>query len=155
MRIGDWSADVCSSDLARVNSVRSRAIMRRKPMATTSPPSKNPTNANSKPIIPGESSSTIIYPYKPNLIGVTSSAPCTAVRQHTDGTSRRHTPGISTIVEPQHDKSGRVMACALCGVANGDALNIVPPMRSEEHTSELQSLMRTSYAVFCLKNKKL
>src|SRR3546814_4120228 len=25
------------------------------------------------------------------------------------------------------------------------------PLRSEEHTSELQSLMRTSYAVFCLK----
>src|SRR3546814_6922512 len=29
----------------------------------------------------------------------------------------------------------------------------VPP-RSEEHTSELQSLMRISYAVFCLKKKK-
>src|SRR3546814_2721211 len=28
-------------------------------------------------------------------------------------------------------------------------------LRSEEHTSELQSLMRISYAVFCLKNKKL
>src|SRR3546814_10161224 len=28
------------------------------------------------------------------------------------------------------------------------------PMRSEEHTSELQSLMRISYAVFCLKNTK-
>src|SRR3546814_6402668 len=28
------------------------------------------------------------------------------------------------------------------------------PLRSEEHTSELQSLMRTSYAVFCLKKKK-
>src|SRR3546814_5703299 len=28
-----------------------------------------------------------------------------------------------------------------------------PPMRSEEHTSELQSLMRISYAVFCLKKK--
>src|SRR3546814_4502351 len=27
--------------------------------------------------------------------------------------------------------------------------------RSEEHTSELQSLMRISYAVFCLKTKKL
>src|SRR3546814_9249369 len=27
-------------------------------------------------------------------------------------------------------------------------------VRSEEHTSELQSLMRLSYAVFCLKNKK-
>src|SRR3546814_4066452 len=28
-----------------------------------------------------------------------------------------------------------------------------PPIRSEEHTSELQSLMRISYAVFCLKKK--
>src|SRR3546814_10746631 len=29
------------------------------------------------------------------------------------------------------------------------------PHRSEEHTSELQSLMRISYAVFCLKKKKI
>src|SRR3546814_10667242 len=29
-----------------------------------------------------------------------------------------------------------------------------PPHRSEEHTSELQSLMRISYAVFCLTKKK-
>src|SRR3546814_5211526 len=29
-----------------------------------------------------------------------------------------------------------------------------PETRSEEHTSELQSLMRISYAVFCLKKKK-
>src|SRR3546814_4755139 len=29
----------------------------------------------------------------------------------------------------------------------------VSPVRSEEHTSELQSLMRISYAVFCLKKK--
>src|SRR3546814_10170812 len=29
-----------------------------------------------------------------------------------------------------------------------------PAVRSEEHTSELQSLMRISYAVFCLKKKK-
>src|SRR3546814_4446167 len=28
------------------------------------------------------------------------------------------------------------------------------PLRSEEHTSELQSLMRISYAVFCLKKKR-
>src|SRR3546814_8024881 len=40
-------------------------------------------------------------------------------------------------------------------------MGLVPPTsgqirfgRSEEHTSELQSLMRISYAVFCLKNKK-
>src|SRR3546814_8104096 len=30
-----------------------------------------------------------------------------------------------------------------------------PPARSEEHTSELQSLMRISYAVFCLKKKSV
>src|SRR3546814_9278699 len=36
-------------------------------------------------------------------------------------------------------------------VKGGDALLV---MRSEEHTSELQSLMRISYAVFCLKKKK-
>src|SRR3546814_4777436 len=30
----------------------------------------------------------------------------------------------------------------------------IKPHRSEEHTSELQSLMRISYAVFCLKKKK-
>src|SRR3546814_1306259 len=33
----------------------------------------------------------------------------------------------------------------------GERIN---PTRSEEHTSELQSLMRISYAVFCLKKKK-
>src|SRR3546814_6458820 len=38
------------------------------------------------------------------------------------------------------------------GVADVDAL-LLRPGRSEEHTSELQSLMRISYAVFCLKKK--
>src|SRR3546814_2625184 len=34
------------------------------------------------------------------------------------------------------------------------ASSSAPASRSEEHTSELQSLMRISYAVFCLKKKK-
>src|SRR3546814_2281366 len=33
-------------------------------------------------------------------------------------------------------------------------LVLINSVRSEEHTSELQSLMRISYAVFCLKKKK-
>src|SRR3546814_7044183 len=37
------------------------------------------------------------------------------------------------------------------GVFKGETINTP---RSEEHTSELQSLMRISYAVFCLKKKK-
>src|SRR3546814_2937569 len=39
--------------------------------------------------------------------------------------------------------------------ARAEILDAMPPyQRSEEHTSELQSLMRISYAVFCLKKKK-
>src|SRR3546814_3356529 len=36
----------------------------------------------------------------------------------------------------------------------GRTANSIAEVRSEEHTSELQSLMRISYAVFCLKKKK-
>src|SRR3546814_4537995 len=36
---------------------------------------------------------------------------------------------------------------------DGAGLGVVAAQRSEEHTSELQSLMRISYAVFCLKTK--
>src|SRR3546814_3373616 len=41
---------------------------------------------------------------------------------------------------------GAVTETRACGIQVGE--------RSEEHTSELQSLMRISYAVFCLKKKK-
>src|SRR3546814_6328964 len=46
-------------------------------------------------------------------------------------------------------------AQALANDARGEAGRVShePEFRSEEHTSELQSLMRTSYAVFCLKKK--
>src|SRR3546814_20294045 len=40
------------------------------------------------------------------------------------------------------------------GRSRASVLSAQPPGRSEEHTSELQSLMRISYAVFCLKKKK-
>src|SRR3546814_4055060 len=36
---------------------------------------------------------------------------------------------------------------------HGVTPDLITPERSEEHTSELQSLMRISYAVFCLKKK--
>src|SRR3546814_2313204 len=40
------------------------------------------------------------------------------------------------------------------GAAEAHAAHHGEAVRSEEHTSELQSLMRISYAVFCLKKKK-
>src|SRR3546814_4377781 len=42
----------------------------------------------------------------------------------------------------------------LVGCVKSSDVEPAPPIRSEEHTSELQSLMRISYAVFCLKKKK-
>src|SRR3546814_3257913 len=49
---------------------------------------------------------------------------------------------------------GVVLAALLVGVVRGVTIHFVPAAgRSEEHTSELQSLMSNSYAVFCLKNK--
>src|SRR3546814_10371816 len=61
------------------------------------------------------------------------------------------------LVAYSHPKKGRVLLSLL-----EHHSNIVPwqlagwqvDVRSEEHTSELQSLMRISYAVFCLKKKK-
>src|SRR3546814_3568149 len=45
----------------------------------------------------------------------------------------------------------KVQMSALCGVP--EPMTEEEQTRSEEHTSELQSLMRISYAVFCLKKK--
>src|SRR3546814_1288960 len=53
-------------------------------------------------------------------------------------------PYVSVLVARQ----GAIAFLDACG--SGDPDN----RRSEEHTSELQSLMRISYAVFCLKKKK-
>src|SRR3546814_7318576 len=61
---------------------------------------------------------------------------------------RKHIPDIDAVPHidaPRHPSlpcSGRPAPCTRCS-------------RSEEHTSELQSLMRISYAVFCLKKKKI
>src|SRR3546814_6584378 len=49
----------------------------------------------------------------------------------------------------------RIVECAIKATEFGDGeFHGRPRVRSEEHTSELQSLMRISYAVFCLKKKK-
>src|SRR3546814_1930861 len=57
---------------------------------------------------------------------------------------------------PRQERSQPANALVIGGqvylIDAGDGL--LRQMRSEEHTSELQSLMRISYAVFCLKKKK-
>src|SRR3546814_6075569 len=68
----------------------------------------------------------------------------------------RQTSGLGSVARARsggHQQSrGQPLyrRCGGAGAGDGDAAGA----RSEEHTSELQSLMRISYAVFCLKKKK-
>src|SRR3546814_8544174 len=50
--------------------------------------------------------------------------------------------------------SGSPVTGAAIGAVGGAIVGAATDDRSEEHTSELQSLMRISYAAFCLKKKK-
>src|SRR3546814_1084523 len=61
--------------------------------------------------------------------------------------SMRKSLSVRSAMETPLDKSSRSItaSCIFCNWARR--------YRSEEHTSELQSLMRISYAVFCLKKK--
>src|SRR3546814_9831855 len=69
-----------------------------------------------------------------------------------------HAAALTTRVSELEDRISRinVQAQAASGnAARAEGLLIAfAARRSEEHTTELQSLMRISYAVFCLKNKK-
>src|SRR3546814_1645189 len=68
--------------------------------------------------------------------------------------AQQHLVGVAVVLQHQ-----RGILLAELGDAGGElhlVLAVVRPdcqARSEEHTSELQSLMRISYAVFCLKQK--
>src|SRR3546814_3382010 len=65
----------------------------------------------------------------------------------------RHAAMVETLARPLSLWPARMAVAQPCpGQAATDAS--MTDGRSEEHTSELQSLMRISYAVFCLKKKK-
>src|SRR3546814_1512434 len=75
------------------------------------------------------------------------------LRSHSGSSSRNSTPLCASEISPGRGSPPpptRATALAVwCGERYGRSRQ-----RSEEHTSELQSLMRISYAVFCLKKKK-
>src|SRR3546814_7126058 len=131
MRISDWSSDVCSSDL----------------------------------VLPAQCLYIIDRRTQPDRLDDRRCAGLEAVRRILEcrlllGDGRDHVP-------PAHvGRHGRQQgALAVEHADSGRAIHLVPSEgveigveclhRSEEHTSELQSLMRISYAVFCLKKKKI
>src|SRR3546814_1482604 len=108
MRISDWSADVCSSDLLEDNRLQALALSI------------------------AEAGGARAAAAHMRLIE----------RLEETGSLDRHTEGLA-----DHETYAR-------RASEGYGLTR-PELRSEEHTSELQSLMRSSYAVFCLNKNKV
>src|SRR3546814_3755258 len=63
-------------------------------------------------------------------------------------------PSVQRLANLEPDLSAVLRMTDATGMLQHSIYSI-PDRRSEEHTSELQSLMRISYAVFCLKKKIL
>src|SRR3546814_8171657 len=125
MRISDWSSDVCSSDLPMLSLV-----------------------AQGFQNIGDHIADGLEF-------GDTEAARRAGGRSDADAAGldrRQRIKGDAVLVA-----GDRAAFQRLVGVAAGDAQRTQVDqrqVRSEEHTSELQSLMRISYAVFCLKHKK-
>src|SRR3546814_5533194 len=124
MRISDWSSDVCSSDLQTVSDIRG--------------------------VIDVSGGRVTIA----SLISVATWALPPVLRRFAE---RHPRVGVRILDESEQE----IVQYVRRGEAEFavDMLTVEPAQdlavtRSEEHTSELQSLMRISYAVFCLKHKK-
>src|SRR3546814_9120460 len=59
-----------------------------------------------------------------------------------------------SLLEVAGDQGADALRLQIIGVVIAGGEDVGADQRSEEHTSELQSLMRISYAAFCLKQKK-
>src|SRR3546814_10896404 len=150
MRISDWSSDVCSSDLEAEYMVRASGYLasledfRNIPLAV---------KAGGTPILLGDVATIQLGPEirrglaELNGEGETAGGvvilrsgknarqAISAVKAKLDELKASLPPGVEIV--PTYDRSKLI------------------DRRSEEHTSELQSLMRNTYAVFCLKKKKI
>src|SRR3546814_9145808 len=113
MRISDWSSDVCSSDLDRLQLASRRAA--------------------------GEERHPDRHDDEHHR------------HQREEGLVAGKVPG--TDERAGHAGGGLGRRAADPGELHHHGIEEVGEGRSEEHTSELQSLMRISYAVFCLKTK--
>src|SRR3546814_2922547 len=130
MRISDWSSDVCSSDLVREQPVQHRIFRKL---------------------------------YRADDAGPRRAAPLRPWHHRRPPPLRRaRQPEVLTMAETAHSGERRPLPSSLIGALEerfGDRFQRGEAVlgqhgsseRSEEHTSELQSLMRISYAVFCLK----
>src|SRR3546814_1173429 len=126
MRISDWSSDVCSSDLPGIGLLLGRALRVRE------------DGSVERELLP-----------TPNDRATLASGGATIVQQGFSFTmdAFRSAGGFNAANRSTWDYE------LLARFAAAEVPFAVVDDRSEEHTSELQSLLRFSYPVFCLKKK--
>src|SRR3546814_1405231 len=130
MRISDWSSDVCSSDLKRYTDFVAKV---RAAEQAKAPGSTDLAEAVARYFFK-------LMAYKDEY---------EVARLYTSGDFRKK-------LQQQFDGDYKLhfhLAPPLLAKRNAKGELVKKEYRSEEHTSELQSLMRISYAVFCLKKK--
>src|SRR3546814_4397570 len=129
MRISDWSSDVCSSDLRQLEAAREAVARQRRDSGLEVEKLQLKRDYYATVAANAEVRATrdgvVVHGYNNNWLG----------GRIDEGSSSMPGSEAGPVVTP--GSAMRIRAWAL--------------ERSEEHTSELQSLMRLSYAVFCLK----
>src|SRR3546814_8842228 len=126
MRISDWSSDVCSSDLRSSGDGRSDTGQRRRRADSTDS------------VQLGRTRQTVRGSVFRGPSGVRGAGGPARVRRAAAGLERSQTAATDRVVADTTQQHAGIQR-----------------RRSEEHTSELQSLMRQTYAVSCLKKKKV
>src|SRR3546814_4192648 len=132
MRISDWSSDVCSSDLAVA---QARADVERREGLVASGAVSREELAHARDML----------------------AAAEAALSASHGQLARSTALVDATTlqkQPQVQAAASQLRQAYLNLQRASIVAPVSGYRSEEHTSELQSLMRISYAGFCLKKKK-
>src|SRR3546814_8223042 len=133
MRISDWSSDVCASDLSPtvVMAVAPSFIAARRHFPAHLRPHGSPEESSVM-----EAGAALVEALVDAGVDTAFTVPGESFLPVLE--ALRHRRNRIRLVSVRHEAGGTF-------AAHG---------RSEEHTSELQSLMRISYAVFCLKKKK-
>src|SRR3546814_9038111 len=142
MRISDWSSDVCSSDLSSSMSSRWKRAVGALPIATSAPPrcGRQSSSAAADRVLDMRAASAgTCGSFSVQKIGLAA--------------GRRFRVMPSDTMRASQRIGAPARSAAMAARAKEGEKRIWEARRSEEHTSELQSLMRNSYAVFCLKKK--
>src|SRR3546814_3340423 len=148
MRISDWSSDVCSSDLgqmiagAEADVIVVGLVGERSREVSDFLATKLPGAVRQKSVVVA-----VPADHAP-LLRLRAAMRATTIAEYFRSQGLKVMLLMDSLTRVAH-------AQREIGLSLGEPPTVkgYPPSKSEEHTSELQSLMRISYAVFCLKKK--